>query len=153
MAKLEPHQLELELTENLLLEDTPLAVKTLHQFKDMGIRVTIDDFGMGYASLSYLKRFPVDGLKIDKSFIQGINTSVPEDIAIIVATIDMAHALGLKVIAEGVETVEQRDFLRDHGCDYAQGYLYAPAMQHTELSSWARQYRRVTHNRSRVPSL
>jgi len=153
MAKLEPHQLELELTENLLLEDTPLAVKTLHQFKDMGIRVTIDDFGMGYASLSYLKRFPVDGLKIDKSFIKGINTSVPEDIAIIVATIDMAHALGLKVIAEGVETVEQRDFLRDHGCDYAQGYLYAPAMQQSDLSSWARQYRRVTHNRLGALSL
>lgn len=147
MANLEPHQLEIELTENLLLEDTPQAVKTLYQFKDMGIRVTIDDFGMGYASLSYLKRFPVDGLKIDKSFIKGINTSVPEDIAIIVATIDMAHALGLKVIAEGVETVEQRDFLRDHGCDYAQGYLYAPAMQPTDLSTWAQQYHRVTRPR------
>ncbi|AUI69919.1 putative bifunctional diguanylate cyclase/phosphodiesterase [Beggiatoa leptomitoformis] len=137
--------LELELTESLLLEDTNSAVKTLKQFKDMGIRVTIDDFGTGYSSLSYLRRFPVDSLKIDKSFIKGI-ISEPEDIAITVATIDMAHALGLSVIAEGVETVEQRDFLRDHGCDCAQGYYYSQPLNHEEFAKWTIEYEKNTHN-------
>lgn len=141
-ANLRPEQLELELTESLLLEDTESAQKTLFAFQDMGIRVTIDNFGTGYASLSYLRQFPINSLKIDKSFIQGIHTS-PQDTAIIVATIDMAHALGLTVIAEGVETIEQRNFLQDHGCDAAQGYLYAPAMAGKDFNRWAQQYTRM----------
>jgi len=145
---LSPESLELELTESMLLEDIQSAVKTLTLFKDMGIRVTIDDFGTGYASLSYLKRFPVDALKIDGSFIQGL-TVTPEDAAITVATIDMAHALGLQVIAEGVETIEQHEFLRDHGCDYAQGYLYALPMEQHPFLKWAQQYNIVMKKSTR----
>lgn len=132
---LEAEHLELEITESLLLEDIESAVKTITRFKDMGIRVTIDDFGTGYAPLNYLKHFPVDCLKIDNSFIEGIISS-PEDATITVATIDMAHALGLMVIAEGVETIEQREFLRDHGCDFAQGGLYAVPMENTAFLEW-----------------
>jgi diguanylate cyclase (GGDEF)-like protein/PAS domain S-box-containing protein len=138
-SDLAPECLELELTESLLLEDINSAIKTLGYFKDMGIRVTIDDFGTGYASLNYLKRFPADSLKIDKSFINGIISS-PEDAAITVATIDMAHALGLTVIAEGVENIEQRDFLRDQGCDFAQGGLYAVPMENSDFLAWYKQY-------------
>lgn len=143
---LSPECLELELTETLLLEDTDSAIRTLGRFKDMGIGVTIDDFGTGYASLNYLKRFPADALKIDRSFIQGV-ISVPTDAAITVATIDMAHALGLTVVAEGVETADQRDFLRDHGCDWAQGYFYAAPLEESAFLKWATQYNRMMKNK------
>lgn len=133
---LEPECLELELTERLLSENTDSTIKTLRRFKDMGIRVIMDDFGTGYASLNHLKHFPIDGIKIDRSFISGIISS-PADAAITVATIDMAHALGLAVTAEGVETTEQHEFLRDHGCDFAQGYLYAAPMENTAFLEWS----------------
>ncbi|BAP58208.1 diguanylate cyclase/phosphodiesterase [Thioploca ingrica] len=141
---LTPEYLELELTENFLLEDIDSTITTLKRFKDMGIRVTIDEFGMGYASLNNLKRLPIDSLKIDQSFIKGITFS-PEDTAITVATIDMAHALGLTVIAEGVETIEQRDFLCDHGCDFAQGHLYAGPMENTAFLEWGKQYNKMVN--------
>lgn len=134
-----PENLELELTESILLEDIQSALKMLNIFRDLGIRVTVDDFGMGYSSLNYLKQFPTHCLKIDKSFIRGIITD-PQDAAITVATIDMAHALGLTVIAEGVETNEQRDFLRDNNCDLVQGYFYAQPMSHDTFISWAQRY-------------
>lgn len=149
-AHLSPDCLILELTESLLLEDTQTAVRTLARFKEIGVRVAIDDFGTGYASLSYLKRFPADCLKIDKSFVDGI-ISTPADAAITVATIDMAHALGLSVTAEGVETTEQRDFLRDHGCDLAQGYLYAPPLEKSAFSRWAQQYSKMISHQSLLP--
>ncbi|MDM8560560.1 EAL domain-containing protein [Candidatus Parabeggiatoa sp. HSG14] len=136
---LAPECLELELTESVLLEDIDSTIKTLKRFKNMGIRVTIDDFGTGYASLNYLKRFPADCLKINHSFIKGIISS-PEDAAITVSTIDMAHALGLTVIAEGVENTEQRDFLRDYGCDFAQGDLYSAPMENSAFLEWGREY-------------
>lgn len=141
-SRIPAHCLELEITESLLLEDTKNAMRTLHSFQEMGVRVTIDDFGTGYASLNYLKRFPVDCLKIDKSFIDGVAIN-PQDAAITVATIDMAHALGLRVIAEGVETIEQRDFLRDHGCDLAQGFLYSPPMEQHAFHEWVTQYQKI----------
>lgn len=142
---IQPYQLEIELTEGTLLEDVNTAIKVLTRFKDMGVRIAIDDFGTGYASLSYLKRFPADCLKIDRSFIMGV-TSTPEDAAITIATINMAHALGLIVVAEGVETIEQRNFLREHGCDMAQGYLYAAPMNDRVFLDWALQYNRVVTN-------
>lgn len=145
-AHLPPECLELELTESALLEDIHSAVRTLETFKEMGIQVVLDDFGTGYASLSYLRRLPVDCLKIDKFFVQGL-MSTPKDAAIVVATIDMAHALGLKVIAEGIETVEQRDFLRDHGCDDVQGYLYAAPLQATAFLKWAEHYNALLNKR------
>ena len=92
-----------------------------------GIGISIDDFGTGYSSLSYLKRFPVDKIKIDKSFVRDVTTD-PEDAALCEAIIAMAHHLGLKVVAEGVETLAQWDFLRRSGCDYAQGYYFSKPM-------------------------
>jgi len=146
-ADLSSESLELEIKESVLLEDARLAMQTLKRCKEMGIRVIIDDFGTGYASLSYLKKFPADALKIDKSFVKGITKS-PEDTAIIVATLDMAHALGMTVTAEGVETTEQRDFLRDHGCELAQGFLYSPPLEVRRFFRWA-----TMHSRDKSPRL
>jgi diguanylate cyclase (GGDEF)-like protein len=136
-AGLEPDCLELEVTESLLLEDANFAIKTLKHLRDIGVRVAIDNFGTGYASLNYLKRFPADCLKIENSFIQG---GTPQDAAITIATIDLAHALGLFVIGEGVETTEQSDFLRDQACDFAQGYLYTVPLNRTESLEWIEEY-------------
>jgi len=138
-ANLVPQCLELEITESLLLEDADSGINILKNLKEIGFRVTIDDFGTGYASLNYLRRFPADALKIDNSFIKGLISS-PEDIAITMAIIDMAHALGFAVIAEGVETSEQMEFLRDQTCDLAQGYLFAAPMEDRAFIDWCRQY-------------
>jgi diguanylate cyclase (GGDEF)-like protein len=119
--------LELEMTENILLDDHAAISKTLDQLQAMGLKLSLDDFGTGYSSLSYLRRFSFDTLKIDRSFIQGL----PQDqdgCALIGAIVVMAHRLGLRVVAEGVETIEQRDFLQQQGCDYLQGYLLARPM-------------------------
>ncbi|MCK5720361.1 MAG: GGDEF domain-containing protein [Thiomargarita sp.] len=138
-AKLSPQNLELELTRNLSLQDTNLVTKTFNTFKEMGVLMTIDNFGSEHSFLDYLRRFPINGIKIDHSFIENI-TSSPEDAAITVSTIDMAHALGLTVTAKGVKTAEQRDFLRDHGCDFVQGYLYADPMEESVFFDWSKEY-------------
>ncbi|GFO58095.1 two-component system response regulator [Geomonas silvestris] len=121
---LDPGLLELELTEGVLMAHTEKTVKTLTALKEMGVRLAIDDFGTGFSSLSYLKRFPLDVLKIDRTFINDITTD-PDDAAITLATIEMAHTLKLQVIAEGVETTAQLEFLVSHGCDTYQGYLFS----------------------------
>jgi diguanylate cyclase (GGDEF)-like protein len=121
---LDPGLLELELTEGVLMAHTEKTVKTLKALKEMGVRLAIDDFGTGFSSLSYLKRFPLDVLKIDRTFINDI-TDDPDDAAITLATIEMAHTLKLQVIAEGVETKAQLDFLMKNGCDVYQGYLFS----------------------------
>ncbi|HAT1703578.1 bifunctional diguanylate cyclase/phosphodiesterase [Legionella pneumophila] len=115
--------LELELTESLLIEDIDHVVDTMYVLKDMGTKLVIDDFGTGYSSLSYLKQFPVDKLKIDRSFIAEM-ASNENDAAIAKAIINLGHSLNLQVLAEGVENEFQRDFIISHGCDYAQGYFY-----------------------------
>jgi diguanylate cyclase (GGDEF)-like protein/PAS domain S-box-containing protein len=138
-TKLDARHLELELTEHSLLEDTKIAAKTINRFREMGICITIDDFGTGYASPSYLKYFPANCLKIDKSFIRDVN-EVKVNAEITKSLIQLAHALGMRVVAEGVETIKQRDFLRQHYCDAVQGYLYAPAMSSTDFLNWAQQY-------------
>jgi diguanylate cyclase (GGDEF)-like protein/PAS domain S-box-containing protein len=128
-----PHLLELELTESSLMENTARTVETLTAIKSMGVAITIDDFGTGYSSLAYLRRFPIDKLKIDIAFIRDITKSA-DDATIALAIISMAHSLKLTVIAEGVETTEQLTYLRRHRCDQIQGYYFsrplsAPAME------------------------
>ena len=122
-----PQLLELELTESILVHDADEALNRLHALARLGVRMSIDDFGTGYSSLAYLKRFPIDKLKIDRSFISGLPDD-DRDAGIVRAIVQMARALGMKVIAEGVETEAQRRFLHDAGCDEFQGYLFAPAL-------------------------
>lgn len=119
---LQPHLLELELTESQLLENVEHIITTFRQLHELGVKLAIDDFGTGYSSLSYLKRLPVDYVKIDQAFIRGLREG-SQDAAITRAIIAMARSLNLKVVAEGVETQEQLTFLREQGCDEAQGYL------------------------------
>ncbi len=124
---LEPTALELEITESLMARDTDQAAKRLAELRSLGVRIMVDDFGTGYSSLAHLKRFPVDGLKIDRSFVQDLPND-RHDASITRAVIAMAHELGLEVVAEGVEGQEQLAFLRSHGCDLAQGYLFGAPM-------------------------
>jgi diguanylate cyclase (GGDEF)-like protein/PAS domain S-box-containing protein len=121
---LRPGTLALEITETVLMEEADSRVTVLDSLQQYGLSLVLDDFGTGYSSLSRLKRFPLDGLKVDRSFVSGMNCNT-DDRAIVKATIDMAHAVGLTVVAEGVETREQEQLLREFGCDRAQGYLYA----------------------------
>ncbi len=119
---LPPQLLELEITETIAMEDVQASRRTLSELKARGVRITIDDFGTGYSSLSYLKKFPIDSLKIDRSFIEDLGNS-PGDEAITVASITVARGLNLRVIAEGVETIQQLELLRKHRCDAMQGFL------------------------------
>jgi EAL domain-containing protein (putative c-di-GMP-specific phosphodiesterase class I) len=124
---LEPGYLDLEITESLLMKDVENSIKILSALKTMGVRLSIDDFGTGYSSLNYLKRFPIDQLKIDKSFVSDL-ISNQDDNAIALAVIAMAHSMRLKVIAEGVENGAQLAFLQKNQCDEIQGYyLSRPA--------------------------
>jgi diguanylate cyclase (GGDEF)-like protein/PAS domain S-box-containing protein len=132
----EPASLELELTESMIMQDAPDAIITMGKLKDMGIALTIDDFGTGYSSLSHLKRFPLDSLKIDASFVRDIATN-PDDAAITKTIIAMAHNLGLVVVAEGVETEQQLEFLRVNGCDIVQGFLVGRPMPAEEFTEFA----------------
>ncbi|MFP5404324.1 MAG: EAL domain-containing protein [Gammaproteobacteria bacterium] len=127
--------LVVEITENLLLHAAPDITEQLFRFRDAGIRIAIDDFGTGYSTLSYLKQFPIDFLKIDRSFVRDLETD-PNDMALSRAIILMAHELGLKVIAEGVETAAQRGLLAAAGCDYAQGYLYSKPLPPDAFEAW-----------------
>jgi diguanylate cyclase (GGDEF)-like protein len=134
-AGLEPRWLGLELTESVLMERQHEAVAALHRLRALGVQLSIDDFGTGYSSLSYLKHFPVDTLKIDRTFVRDL-ISVPDDAAITAAVIAMAHALDLKVVAEGVETHEHLAFLRGQGCDEVQGHLVGRAVPADRFSEW-----------------
>jgi EAL domain-containing protein (putative c-di-GMP-specific phosphodiesterase class I) len=124
-AGLDPPWLELEITESLLMEDVEASLRALDQLKTVGggVRISIDDFGTGYSSLYRLKALPIERLKIDRSFIRDVPTD-PDDAAITAAIVRLAHSLHLEVVAEGVETREQLAFLRDRGCDEAQGYYF-----------------------------
>jgi diguanylate cyclase (GGDEF)-like protein/PAS domain S-box-containing protein len=121
---IDPTFLELELTESVIMQNAEESINKLNAIKEMGLILAIDDFGTGYSSLSYLKRFPLDTLKVDQSFVRDI-TSNTDDKAIVVAIIAMAHSLGLKVVAEGVETKEQKAFLLEHRCEESQGFFFS----------------------------
>jgi diguanylate cyclase (GGDEF)-like protein/PAS domain S-box-containing protein len=123
----DPHRLEFEITETTLITDVEASVETMLAMRELGITLSIDDFGTGYASLNYLKRLPVDCLKIDGSFIRDIPHN-KDDVAITTAVIAMAHNLDIKALAEGVQNGEQLEFLKQNGCDYAQGYLIGPPL-------------------------
>ncbi len=129
--------IEVELTESVLMADPDRANEVLQQLHALGVRISIDDFGTGYSSLSYLKRFPAQTVKIDRSFIRGLPSDA-DDVAIIEAVIAMAHSLGLAVVAEGVETDEQLSALRRLGCDEAQGYLLGRPMPAPALATQLR---------------
>ena len=119
-----PRLLELELTEGILMKDTQASRQMLERLKSMGLRIALDDFGTGYSSLSYLQRFPIDTLKIDRSFLKDIAKN-PQSGAIVSAIIAMSHSLNLEVVAEGVETEDQARYLIEHGCDSIQGYYFS----------------------------
>lgn len=133
-TRIRPHKLKLELTESLLADRMEITIEKMGLLKALGVTLSLDDFGVGYSSLSLLKRLPLDQLKIDKGFVADVLTD-PSDAAISRAIIALAQSLGLQVVAEGVETVEQRDFLAAQGCGYFQGYLFAPPLPIAELDA------------------
>jgi diguanylate cyclase (GGDEF)-like protein/PAS domain S-box-containing protein len=142
-TNLDPRWLELELTESSIMKDPEVAIEKLHELKLMGIKVAVDDFGTGYSSLNYLKRFPIDTLKIDKTFVSDVCKD-PHDTAIVRAIINLGHALDLTVIAEGVETKEQLQYLSALECDVVQGFLFSKALPATVFEELLIEQRRVT---------
>jgi len=140
--KLPPQYIEFELTETILINDLEAARNYLQALKALGVKLSLDDFGTGYSSLSYLKRFPFDFVKIDQSFISGI-THNPEDAAIAIAVIQMAHSLKLRVVAEGVETEGQLNYLRRHRCDEIQGYYFSKPVPVADFETMLRKEKRL----------
>lgn len=129
----DPSLLDIEITESMVMGDVNAAIATLNSLRDMGVKISMDDFGTGYSSLSHLKRFPIHCLKVDRSFIRDIPGN-DDDVAITAAIISMAHSLNLKVVAEGVETAEQLDYLRGNACDEMQGYFFSPPVPAMEMT-------------------
>jgi EAL domain-containing protein (putative c-di-GMP-specific phosphodiesterase class I) len=140
---LDPHWLEIEITESIAMQNADYTNVMLRNLKSMGVRVALDDFGTGYSSLSYLKKFPIDTLKIDQSFVRDL-TNDSNDAAIANAIIVLAHSLKLKVIAEGVETKEQQAFLSQHHCDIIQGFLFSVPLPPPALEVLIRQHLQKT---------
>lgn len=140
---LEPRYLELEITESLVMQNLDRVTVILNELKELGTSLSMDDFGTGYSSLSYLKRFPFNKLKIDQSFVRDI-TSEPESATIVQAIVAMAHSLRLKVIAEGVETAGQLNYLRIHNCDEIQGYLFSKPIIADDFGNLLRENRKMT---------
>ena len=143
-ADLDPHLLEVEITESALMSDPEESVDILEQLSRMGVLVSVDDFGTGYSSMSYLRRFPIDKLKIDRCFVSEL-LARPDDASIVKAIVSLAHSLQLKVVAEGVETTEQLELLKTLGCDQYQGYLFSAAVPAAEFTALTR---RLQNNRN-----
>jgi EAL domain-containing protein (putative c-di-GMP-specific phosphodiesterase class I) len=131
------HYLDLEITESVIITHPEKAVATLVKLKQRGVSITIDDFGTGYSSLSYLARLPIQAVKVDQRFVHGLEQN-RNDESITQAIIALSHSLGLRVIAEGVETAAQFEFLKRHGCEEAQGFLIARPLEEPELRNWWR---------------
>ena len=134
-AGIAPGRLHLEITETALILDDDRSIETLQTLRDMGVRLAIDDFGTGYSSLTYLKRLPINVLKIDRSFVDGLGTD-PNDTSIVRMILSLAAALDLTAIAEGVETELQLEALHQYGCELGQGYLWSPGLPPDELVAW-----------------
>jgi EAL domain-containing protein (putative c-di-GMP-specific phosphodiesterase class I) len=130
--------LEIEITESAVMEEPEEACLILNKLKTMGVTLAIDDFGTGYSSLAYLKLFPIDNLKIDRSFVTDIGRHT-DDAAIAISTIALAHSLGINVIAEGVETDAQHDLLRSHHCNEVQGFLFSRPLAADDALDFLRQ--------------
>jgi diguanylate cyclase (GGDEF)-like protein len=141
-AGLEPRFLEVELTESTVMSDPEESIAILEKLSTMGVLVSVDDFGTGYSSMSYLRRFPIDKLKIDRSFISEV-MSRPDDASIVRAIVSLAHSLRLKVVAEGVESAEQLEFLKTLGCDQYQGYHFSPALPASQFEALVRSKRQL----------
>ena len=141
----DPALLQLEITESLLMRDPKAAERVLRGLKSAGVKLSIDDFGTGYSSLAYLRRFPLDVLKIDRAFVKDIVAN-PDDAAITLAVINLAHSLTLRVVAEGVETEAQLNLLSLHGCDEMQGYYFSRPVPAAELEAMVRERRRLTRS-------
>ncbi|NCN68098.1 MAG: EAL domain-containing protein, partial [Thiomicrospira sp.] len=133
--EVDPSCLELELTERLAMGDPEKIVSVLEALRALGVRLSIDDFGTGYSSLSYLRRYPIQVLKIDKSFVQDIGKNSDDD-AVCLSIVSLAQALNMETIAEGVETPQQEAFLKSIHCTHAQGFYYAMPLYADELSAW-----------------
>ncbi|TME26766.1 MAG: EAL domain-containing protein, partial [Chloroflexi bacterium] len=131
--------LTLEITESVLMEAAPPTISVLDALRELGVRLAIDDFGTGYSSLGYLKRFELDALKVDQSFVRGLGSD-PEDSAIVAAVVSLARALRLSVVAEGVERADQLQQLRWLGCGLAQGFFLAPPLEAEALTQRFSQY-------------
>jgi EAL domain-containing protein (putative c-di-GMP-specific phosphodiesterase class I) len=136
---LDPRKLEVEVTETVAVLDVEHTAKVLHQLKDLGVRISIDDFGTGYSSLSYLRQFPVDTIKLDRSFVRDI--TAPHEGAIVSSVISMAHSMSMKVMAEGVENETQMNFLKAHHCDRLQGFFYSVPLSTTSLARFIEENR------------
>jgi EAL domain-containing protein (putative c-di-GMP-specific phosphodiesterase class I) len=143
-AGIDGSMIELELTESMVMHDADGAIGTLRELKSLGVSLALDDFGTGYSSLTYLKRFPIDTLKIDRSFIRDINNN-KDDAAIANAVVAMAHSLNLNVVAEGVETLEQLELLRHHLCDEIQGYYFSHPLPAADFQALLREGRTLAH--------
>jgi EAL domain-containing protein (putative c-di-GMP-specific phosphodiesterase class I) len=131
---LDPQYLELELTEGMMMHDIEQSISIMHQLQQIGVKSSIDDFGTGYSSLSMLRDFPISRLKIDRSFIKDLPAR-QNDKAIAKAVTSLGHELGLKVLAEGVETIEQYDFLKSNHCDEIQGFYFSHPLREEELKA------------------
>ena len=136
-SRLAARYLDLEITESAIITYPEKAVQTLQFLKQMGVSITVDDFGTGYSSLSYLARLPIQGIKIDRRFVHGLEKNANDE-AITHAIIALSDSLSLRCIAEGVETEAQLEFLRRHGCEEAQGFLFTRALPDDQLSGWWR---------------
>jgi EAL domain-containing protein (putative c-di-GMP-specific phosphodiesterase class I) len=139
----EPNQLQLEITEGALMADPRRVLVTLHRLDKLGVALSLDDFGTGYSSLQHLRRLPLAEVKIDRSFVLGM-ASDPDDAAVVSSIIDLARALGLRVVAEGVEDDQTRRMLLAAGCEVAQGWFYARPMPADDLLGWLVRYRPAT---------
>lgn len=152
ISQIPPHCLELEITESTLMEDVESAIQIMQEIKKIGVSIAIDDFGTGYSSLAYIKRFPIDVLKVDRSFVMDIPDD-KNDMAITAAVIAMAHKLSMTVVAEGVETQEQLHFLRQNNCDEGQGYLFSRPLSLGQLHQFLNENERMRQQGNHISLL